>query len=152
MPLARARLTISLALAAVGWTAACGIDNSGSGPRPGGSHLDAGAGSDDSGGDDGASDGAPASTADAAMVPFICDTSSMNQLCTIRTIPAPNAMAMQSQCMQTGGTVVMACPTAKLVGCCTEPDREECQYAPTYDSTSAPTGCMRILGTWSTSP
>lgn len=154
MPSPRARLTNVVLLAAAGWMAGCGSSSPGPPSRgPGVSPLEAGAVADDSGdeGDAASSADGSASTVDAGTVQVICDTSSMDQLCTIRNVAAGNVMAMQTQCMQIGGTVVMSCPTAKLVGCCTEPDIEQCQYAPQYDPTSAPTGCMRLLGAWSTS-
>jgi len=59
--------------------------------------------------------------------------------------------ALQSMCTQQGGKVVSACPTAGVIGCCTNANSEGCFYTGgTNPMTQAE--CSQAGGTWSASP
>jgi hypothetical protein len=64
---------------------------------------------------------------------------------------------IESSCIADKGTVMVSCPTAKLVGCCTdngEMTTEVCSYVGSDrgTATSQATFCMEAGGNWSTTP
>jgi hypothetical protein len=72
-----------------------------------------------------------------------------------RNFPSSEQSTLQSDCTKNGGTVVNACPTSGVVGCCTQSETvaaatvevETCSY--TGSASALKSQCS---GTWSTTP
>jgi hypothetical protein len=86
---------------------------------------------------------------------FFCSTMSggAEQLCFVyKHLTAAQQSAASTACTQQHGTAVTSCPSAGLVGCCTETasgvTAESCNYAGT--ASDLMTACASASGTWST--
>lgn len=86
-----------------------------------------------------------------------------------KSLPASDQKTYKDQCTQQGQTIVSACPTANLVGCCTQKSAngaslESCVYGADVMSDAGSTGdagstadsqkqiCESHGGAWSTTP
>jgi hypothetical protein len=69
-----------------------------------------------------------------------------------RNFPSSAETSLENECANSGGTIVDSCPTAALVGCCTQVEStfstESCFYTGTVSELRSECG----TGTWSTSP
>jgi hypothetical protein len=87
---------------------------------------------------------------------FVCDQSTLAGVlqCTKTTnLSASDYGVLKTNCTTQMGAVVSACPTANVIGCCTDPaaDAEGCFYMGAPAPMTA-TQCAMVGGTWSTTP
>ncbi len=144
-------MNMRLLLAILAVTSICGLAcSSGSGGSGGsGGSSGSGGGSGGSSGASGGSSGGSSGSGGGGTQSVHCNRPDTNQ-CGIFTLLSTDASAMKQQCAQEGGTVVDACPTANLDGCCTIGALEYCYY--NGAGAQAQPQCQPGGGTWSATP
>jgi hypothetical protein len=95
-------------------------------------------------------------------VTLTCDNSTSGQECVIyRNLTEAEATTQSSTCTASvaangvGGTIVAACPTTNLLGCCNITTSETCSYSgqSSFSAAHIQASCMTLPGaTWSTTP
>ncbi len=120
----------------------------------GGGSSGADAGSSSSGGGSSGTDAGSSSSGggSSGMTKVICYTpNATTPMCDITEVPSNEAALQEKDCTTTGsapGTIVTACPTQGLTGCCTIGASEICYYS----GGASDNGCVGGGSVWTTTP
>jgi len=96
--------------------------------------------------------GSPAGSPAGGVV-VACSYPAKFQCGALTVIGAPAGQVAMSMCMRDNGTPLAVCPTANLIGCCTQSTIKNCYYTGVTTAVmKLESECTAARGTWSTAP